>query len=164
MTQTVIDYYYEKSEFGDNLYVEKKQYVENNRQFIQSTVVELDPDDLLVDYYHICNMTENQARWNHRPVRKIHNEFSSTVVEHTSKDDFEQYGDHRHKLVDAYYYNHNELMFDQIADAMFTDEWLQTLQATSGEIDLEEKPGREKWIKDNESSINEVVRYEMQCF
>lgn len=161
MTQTVIDYYYEKAQFGDNVYVEKKQYVENHRQFLQSTVVELDPNELEENYHHIIDTTNGEARWNFRPV-KIYNEFSSTVVEHTSEDDFEEYGDHRNltnnTAFDDYLYNHKELIFNTYADELFTDAWMETLQATSGKIDIEEcNGGREKWIKDNESMIRDYI-------
>ena len=92
MTKTIVDIYYYQD--VASIYVENTLYVEDGKQYLKSTLVELDPLELKDNYHHILNMTANHARFNERPV-KIYNEFSSSIVEHTGEDDFDWYGDYR---------------------------------------------------------------------
>jgi len=94
MTKTIIDISYRKSEIGIDMHIEDALYVEDAKQYLKSTLVELDSQELQDKYYYVINMTDNIAVFNKRPVT-IYNEFASNIVEQTTKDEFDYYGDHR---------------------------------------------------------------------
>lgn len=126
MSKTIIDIYYYSNPFG--VYVEDTFYVEDGKQFIKSTLVELDEKELKDKYYHILNMTSSLARFNERPV-KIYNEFASSIVEHTKEDDFDMYGDYRtlEDYTDTVYNKHHQsiiqeqIAFDERLNELFDD-------------------------------------------
>ena len=127
MTKTIVDIYYDQD--VASIYVENTLYVEDGKQYMKSTLVELDPEELNDNYYHILNMTANHARFNERPV-KIYNEFSSTIVEHTGEEHFDWYGDHRslEDYDDKVYNKYHQTMikeqdaFEKRIDQLFGDD------------------------------------------
>lgn len=124
MTKTVIDIYYNKTEIG--MYIEDTLYVEDGKQYMKSILVELDPQELQDNYYHIIHMTSNIARFNQRPV-KIYNEFATSIVEQTTEDDFDFYGDHRtlEDYTNTHYNQHHQSIIDHLEEVdKLTDEIL----------------------------------------
>ena len=92
--KTIIDIMYSESKVGIGMFIEETQYVKDGKQYLKSTLVELDPQELQDKYRYVINMSGNIAMFNRRPV-KIYNEFASNTVEHTTERDFDYYGDYR---------------------------------------------------------------------
>lgn len=92
MTKTIINIFYFESNL--NMHIEQTQYVEDGKQYLKSTLVELDPQELQDKYSYVINMTHNIALFNKRPVT-IYNEFASHIVEQTTEEEFDYYGDFR---------------------------------------------------------------------
>ena len=94
MSKTIIDYYYEPSNISPDVYVESMLYVENSKQYLLKSLIEIDPKEIQIKYYDVLNETANEARWNFRPATVLKH-YHSEKIEHTTEEQFEWFGDHR---------------------------------------------------------------------
>lgn len=70
MKQT-INIEYNPCDWGNNLYIEDVTYIENEKQCVRSTLMEIDPAELEEKYESILNKSNGLAMFRERPITPL---------------------------------------------------------------------------------------------